>query len=105
MCQAWSFLDKEFLSYPFRKVLDTNMNFDLDLMTWISLGNNIASRAIYLIRFEASGANCSSNLLCYLLHNATAYGHTDTHTNRPTNQPTDKNVQSNMPSFFERGLG
>ena len=45
MSQTWSFLDKEFLSYPFRKVLDTNMNFDLDLMTWISLGTNIASRA------------------------------------------------------------
>ena len=43
----WSFWDNEFLSYPFRKVWDTNMTFDLDLMTWISLGTNIATRTIY----------------------------------------------------------
>ena len=29
MYQVWSFWDKEFLSYPFRKVLDTNMTFDI----------------------------------------------------------------------------
>ena len=100
MCQIGSCWDKEFLSYPFRKVWDTNMTFDLDLLTWISLGTNIASRAIYLALLKL---NRSSNLLGYLLHNARVYGYADIHTDRPTYQPTDKNVQSNMLSFFERG--
>ena len=76
------------------------MTFDLDLLTWISLGTNIVSRAIYL---PLSKLNRSSNLLGYHLHNARVYGHADIHTYRPTYQDTDKNVQSNMPSFFERG--
>ena len=37
-----------FLSYSFSKVWNTNMTFDLDLITWISLETNIASRTIYL---------------------------------------------------------
>ena len=104
MYQVWSFWDKEFLSYPFRKVLDTNMTFDLDLMTWIS-----RSRDQYRINdyqpttFEASGANHSSNRLCYRLHDDRIYGHADIHTYTPTYQPTHKNVPSKMPFFFERG--
>ena len=43
--QVW---DKEFFSYPFCNMWNTNMTFDLDLMTWISLWTNIASRTIYL---------------------------------------------------------
>ena len=100
MGQVGSFRDKEFLRYPFRKVWNTNMTFDLDLLTWISLGTNIASRDIYLPLLKH---NRSSNLLGYLLHNARVYGHADINTYRPTYQATDKNVQSNMP-FFERGL-
>ena len=99
MCQVGSFWDKEFFSIPFRKVWGTNMTFDLDLLAWISLGTNIASRVIYLPLLKLDR---SSNLLGYLLHNARVYGHADIHTYRPTYQPTDKNVQSNMPSFFRK---
>ena len=96
MCKVGSCWDKEFLSYPFRKVCDTNMTFYLDLLTWISLGTNIASRAIYLPLLKL---NRSSNLLGYLSHNARVYGYADIHTYRPTYR---QNVQSNMPSFFKR---
>ena len=98
--QIWSFWDHEFLSYPFRKVWDTNITFDLDL----NITRDQHCNKDYLpTTFKASEANRSSILLVYLLHNARVYGQADIHTHRPTYQPTDKNVQSGMPSFFERG--
>ena len=90
--QIWSFWDNEFLSYPFRKVWDTNMTFDLDL----NITRDQYCNKDYLpTTFKACEANRSSNLLVFLLHNARVYGQADIHTHRPTYQPTDKNVQSN----------
>ena len=44
-----------FLSYPSHKVLETCMNFDLDLLTWIWIGVIYSSRTIYLPSLKLVG--------------------------------------------------
>ena len=85
----WRFWDNEFLSYPFRKVWDTNMTFDLDLMSWISPGTYIATRTIYLPLLKLlkqTVHRTSWFIFCIMLEytGKLTYIHTGRHTSPPT---------------------
>ena len=52
---VWSFWGKAFFTYRLHKVLETDLTFDLDLMTWKSIGIIYSSRTIYLPSLKLLG--------------------------------------------------
>ena len=92
--KVWSLWGKAFLSYPSHKVWEIGTNFDLDLLTWISIGAIYSLRAIYLPRLKLVGQS--------VLELSVAQGEVDYHDLWPTDLNINRVIYSSRTIYLPR---